>query len=57
MKKITGLYHEFLPNVPGMANWYFDYDVNLFDNQSKAEPYAKKNSFIPCQDKRNFYGV
>lgn len=54
MKKITGLYHEFLPNVPGMANWYFDYDVNLFDNQSKAEPYAKKLVLFHAKTKEIF---
>lgn len=54
MKKITGLYHEFFPNVPGMANWYFDYDVNLFDNQSKAEPYAKKLVLFHAKTKEIF---
>jgi hypothetical protein len=42
MKKITGLYHEYLPNVSGMAGWYFDYDTNLLDGKSKAAPFAKK---------------
>lgn len=54
MKKITGLYHEFLPNVPGMADWYFDYDVHLFDNQSKAEPYAKKLVLFHAKTKEIF---
>lgn len=54
MKKITGLYHEFLPNVPGMAYWYFDYDVNIFDNQSKAEPYAKKLVLFHAKTKEIF---
>ena len=54
MRKITGLYHEFLTNVPGMANWHFDYDVNLFDNQSKAEPYAKKLVLFHAKTKEIF---
>lgn len=54
MRKITGLYHEYLPNVPGMANWYFDYDVHLFDNQSKAEPYAKKLVLFHAKTKEIF---
>lgn len=54
MRKITDLYHEYLPNVPGMANWYFDYDVHLFDNQSKAEPYAKKLVLFHAKTKEIF---
>ena len=54
MRKITDLYHEYLPNVPGMADWYFDYDVNLFDNQSKAEPYAKKLVLFHAKTKEIF---
>lgn len=42
MKKITGLYHEYLPNINGMAGWYYDYDTNLLDSKSKAAPFAKK---------------
>lgn len=42
MKKITGLYHEYLPNISGMAGWYYDYDTNLLDSKSKAAPFAKK---------------
>nr|WP_279293668.1 hypothetical protein [Enterococcus cecorum] len=37
-----------------MANWYFDYDVNLFDNQSKAEPYAKKLVLFYAKTKEIF---
>ncbi|WP_248621344.1 hypothetical protein [Enterococcus cecorum] len=54
MRKITDLYHEYLPNVPGWANWYFDNDVNLFDNQSKAEPYAKKLVLFHAKTKEIF---
>ena len=54
MRKITDLYHEYLPNVPGMANWYFDYDVHLFDNQSKSEPYAKKLVLFHAKTKEIF---
>ena len=42
MKKITGLYHEYLPNISGMAGWYYDYDTNFLDSKSKAAPFAKK---------------